>query len=641
MSANARFYVTTPIYYVSDVPHLGHAYTTVVCDTLARYHRLRGDDTYFLTGTDEHGQKIARMAEQHGVGEKEYADRIAAAYQAAWRALGISHDHFIRTTDVEHERTVQELWSELERRGDIYKGNYEGWYCVPCEQFYTEKELGDGNRCPIHKLPVERVQEESYYFRLSKYGPQLLEHYEKHPEFIQPEARRNEVRAFVAGGLEDLSISRTTFSWGVAVPGAPKHVVYVWLDALINYYSGTRLSDATKPFWDDSATKIVHVIGKEISRFHAVYWPAFLLAAGLRLPTTVFVHGWWTVDGHKMSKTAGNVVDPVALSRDLGVDAFRYFVLREIPLGADGDFSHTSFIGRYNAELANDLGNLLNRTLGMADKYFSGTIPEADVDRIEANQEVVREVEQHLEAYQLSQGLSAIWRIVRQLNTYIDAEGPWKRDAAERARILTTVLEWLRVTSHLIEPFLPETAAGLRAQLGVREKPAWPNARPRAQFTVGKGVPLFPRVDDDRKALLLEKWMPKATVASGQAASAPAAATVSVTDSLVSFDDFSKMELRVGVVQIAEPIAKAKKLLRLEVDLGALGTRQIVAGLAERYAPADLVGKQVIVLCNLAPAMLRGVRSEGMVLAAGEDAIVGLGSVVPLSGEVAAGTRIR
>ncbi len=423
------------------------------------------------------------------------------------------------------------------------------------------------------------------------------------------------------------------------MPNAPKHVVYVWLDALINYYSGTRLSAATQPFWDDPATRVVHVIGKEISRFHAVYWPAFLLAAGLRLPTTVFAHGWWTVDGQKMSKTAGNVVDPVALSQDLGVDAFRYFVLREIPLGADGDFSHASFIGRYNAELANDLGNLLNRTLGMADKYFGGDVPEADVEPLDANVQAVDEVARQLDAYQLSHGLSAIWRIVRQLNGYIDQKGPWKADAAARAAILTTVLEWLRVIGHLVEPFLPTTGSALRAQLGVREAPMWPTARPRAKFTVGKGVPLFPRVDDERKAQLLNKWTAQHVAATPAPAAAP---TPPAATALVSFADFQKLELRTGRVVTAEPVPKAKKLLRLEVDLGTLGTRQIVAGLAERYTAPDLVGQQVIVLCNLEPAVIRGVRSEGMILAAGDEAIVGLSSVVPATGaDVPAGTRVR
>jgi methionyl-tRNA synthetase len=619
-----RFYVTTPIYYVSDVPHLGHAYTTVVCDALARYHRLRGNATRFLTGTDDHGQKIARLAEAKGVTPRAYADQFADAYRQTWQKLEISNDDFIRTTDPDHEATVQELWRAMEKNGAIYEGEYEGWYCVPCEQFYTEKELKPGNKCPVHDKPVDRLKEKSFYFKLSAFEKPLLEHYEKHPEFIQPEMRRNEVIAFVKSGLQDLSISRTTFKWGIPVPDQPGHIIYVWLDALTNYYSATRRSDEAKRFWDDPESNIVHVIGKEISRFHAVFWPAFLMAAGWPLPKTVFAHGWWTVNGKKMSKTEGNVVDPVALSEDIGVDAFRYFVLREVPLGADGDFAHEALITRYNAELANDIGNLLNRTLGMVAKYqLTGlTAGEALPEAAQARDGMAAA----MESFSPSLALQAVWGLVRALNTYIDKQAPWGADEAGRRRILGTVLEGIRFLSHLVEPFMPDRAKEMRRQLAVDGTARWPVWGEHASFTVETGTPLFPRIDDDRKKELLAKWSPKKEAAPNG------------DDKLISFDEFGRLDLRVAKVLSAEPVAKAKKLLRLEVDVGELGKRQVVAGIAERYQPAELVGKKVILVANLKPATIRGVESQGMILAAGEADVLALSG---LDRDVPEGTKIR
>jgi methionyl-tRNA synthetase len=644
----SRFYITTPIYYVSDAPHLGHAYTTVVCDTLARYQRLRGEATRFLTGTDDHGQKIARLAEQHQVTPRAYADKFADAYRAAWRALELSNDDFIRTTDPDHEAMVQEFWRRMEGNGTVYLADYEGWYCVACEQFYTEKELLPANRCPVHERPVDKIKEQSYYFRLSAFRDRLLALYDAHPEFIQPTIRRNEVRAFVEGELRDLSISRTTFKWGVPVPEHPGHVVYVWLDALINYYSATRRSDEAKPFWDAPDTRIVHVIGKEISRFHAVYWPAFLMAAGLRLPTTVFCHGWWTVDGQKMSKTSGNVVDPLRLAADVGVDAFRYFVLREIPLGADGDFSHNALITRYNAELANDLGNLLNRTLGMADKYFGGVVPPSATEELEADADAAREaVARELDAFAPSAALSALWGLVRRGNAYIDQTSPWKATPERQATILSNVLETLRVIGHLVSPFLPERAAELRRQLGLDEAPVWPRWNRAPVWRLQKGTPLFPRIEKDREAELLAKWAPKpnetasqpsaqpARQPSGQPASQPAPEPA--TDGLVTFDEFSRLDLRVARVVSAEPVPKAKKLLKLRVDLGG-AERQVVAGIAESYRPEELVGKKVILLANLAPATIRGIVSEGMILAAGDEQVLALSG---LDRDTPEGTKVR
>lgn len=639
-----RFYITTPIYYVSDKPHLGHAYTTIVADALARYHRMRGQPTRFLTGTDDHGQKIARLAEAAATSPKDYADKYAESYRATWRALNISNDDFIRTTDPDHEAVVQELWRTMEKNGHIYLGDYEGWYCVACEQFYTEKELNPGNECPVHKRPVDRIKEQSYYFRLSAFADRLLEHYAKHPEFILPDNRRNEVEAFVRSGLQDLSVSRTTFDWGVPVPnqveGKHKHVVYVWLDALTNYYSATRRSAEASAFWNDPDSQIVHMVGKEISRFHAVYWPAFLMAAEWPLPKTIFAHGWWTVEGEKMSKTRGNVVDPLVVSADIGVDAFRYFVLREIPLGNDGDYSREGLLQRYNAELANDLGNLLNRTLGMAHKYFGGHVPVPDEpyrgNLTELFVKTLDQTEKELEAFSPSRALTAIWELVRAGNAYVDQAAPWSAPESRRAEILSTALALVHGIANLIAPFMPERAAEMLRQLGrPGETPVWPTQLPTGLgWSVTQPVPIFPRLDDDRKAALLAKWAPTgepeapkpkvaATAAAPPASTAPPPAS---TVPLIKFADFEKVELRTAVVRVAEPVPKAKKLLRLEVDLGD-HQRQIVSGIAEAYAPSDLVGKTVVVVTNLEPATIRGVRSEGMLLAVGKDSILGLCTV--------------
>jgi methionyl-tRNA synthetase len=615
-----RFYITTPIYYVSDVPHIGHAYTTIVCDALARYHRLRGHDTWYLTGTDEHGLKIARMAEAAKVSPRQYADKFADAYKATWKALEIANDDFIRTTDPDHEATVQALWRAMEKNGAIYEGEYEGWYCVGCERFYTEKELLPGNICPDHKTKVELVKERSFYFRLSQYTQPLLELYEKHPEFVQPESRRNEVMAFVREGLRDLSISRTTFAWGVTVPEHKEHVVWVWLDALCNYYSATRRSERLRPFWDDPSSQIVHVVGKDIVRFHAVFWPAFLLAAGWQLPKTILAHGWWTIDGEKMSKTLGNVVDPLKLANDLGVDALRYHLLREIPLGPDGDFNHEAFINRYNAELANDLGNLVNRTLGMVHKY--GTAPRSSETDPFSVGTIADGVAAAMDAFAPQKALEEIWRGVRAGNGYVDAQAPWKPES-NRVEILGNVLELCRVLSHLIEPCLPERALAMRAQLGVDEPTAWPAWQAR-EFAPREATPLFPRVDEDRKRELLERWRPRPKPADGEAGR-------------ISVEDFAKIDLRVAKIVSVEPIPKANKLYKLLVDLGET-ERQVVAGIAEAYKPDELVGKRVIFVANLKPATIRGVESQGMILAAGDKGVLALSA---LDREVPAGTKVR
>jgi len=635
----APLYITTPIYYVTDVPHIGHAYTTIVADALARFARLQGRRVGFLTGTDEHGQKVARMAEERGLTPAAFAKSVSDAYRAAWTALEISNDDFIRTTDADHEAVVTELWRTLEAKGDIYVGDYEGFYCVACEQFYTEKELisVDGRgACPVHKRAVDKIKESTYYFRLSKYQQPLLDWYDAHPEFVQPEMRMNEVRAFVKGGLEDLSISRTTFTWGVPVPGRDGHVIYVWIDALTNYFSATKRA-SLEGLWSPGS-RIVHMIGKEISRFHAVYWPAMLMSAGLPLPTTIFAHGWWTVNGEKMSKTLGNVVNPLELAQDLGVDAVRYFVMREVPLGSDGDFSHEALIGRYNAELANDLGNLLNRTIGMVDKYFAAdrTLAERDgePDPFDVAATVAK-VSAHMEAIAPSKALEEIWGLVRKGNAYIDSEAPWK-PTADRARILRNVLELYRCIAHLVSPFMPERATEMLRQLGISEPFALPAWDGRRGYASAVAAPLFPRVDDDRKKALLDKWL--AARKRAEAATAATAPAVSSDEGLVAFDDFKKMDLRAATIVAAEPVPKAKKLLKLTVDAGEGRHRTVVAGIAEAYQPAELVGKTVLILANLKPATIRGVTSEGMVLAAGDEAIVGLSAV---DRAVPPGTKIR
>jgi methionyl-tRNA synthetase len=639
-----RVYLTTPIYYVSDVPHLGHAYTTIVTDALARFHRMRGTDTRFLTGTDNHGQKIERMAAAHSQPPKQYADAIGESYRRTWQTLGITNDDFIRTTDPDHEAVVQELWQVWEKNGDVYLGHYEGWYCVACEQYYTEKELGEGNTCPVHRRPVEKIKEESLFFRLSAYQKKLQEFYDgvlaaTGKPFIEPQIRMNEVRAFVDAGLNDFSASRTNFTWGVPVPNHPGSVVYVWVDALTNYYSATRRK-ALDGFWGDDAT-IVHLMGKEITRFHAVYWPAMLMAAGLRPPSKIIAHGWWTVDGEKMSKTSGNVVDPNKLAADVGADAFRYFVLREVPLGADGDFSHEALITRYNAELANDLGNLLNRTLGMVAKYLGSEVPAHDPERegdlpSTAAGFAAREMSEAMLAYQPSKALEAIWKLVRSGNEFIDKAAPWKQDKARQAEILWIVLNTCRVLSHLVEPFMPERAVEMRRQIGVTDG-KFDFAEPwkwSSGFTVTQGTPLFPRIDEDKKRELLAKWMPKKTeVAAPQKENA----ATQQSGNQVSYDEFAKLDLRVGEIVAATKVPKKDKLLQLTVDLGS-EKRQVVAGIAVGYAPETLVGKRVIFLANLKPAKIGGVMSEGMILAAGEGETMALSA---LDRTCAPGTKVK
>ncbi|HEY8488443.1 MAG TPA: methionine--tRNA ligase [Thermaerobacter sp.] len=663
-----RFYITTPIYYPNDRLHIGHTYTTVAADALARYHRLRGDDTWLLTGTDEHGQKIERAARKAGKEPLEYIDPIVAATRQLWQRLHISYDDFIRTTEPRHEARVQQIFQQLYDQGDIYKGVYEGLYCTACEAYYTEAELLDGQRCPVHEAPVERLQEESYFFRLSKYAQPLLEHIERHPEFIQPPSRRNEVVSFIRQGLQDLSVSRTSFRWGIPVPFDPDHVIYVWIDALANYITALGWPDGElyRRFWPAD----LHLIGKDILRFHAIIWPALLMALGEPLPRCVYGHGWLLIDGGKIGKSraGGQVIDPVQLIDKYGVDPVRYFLLREVPFGDDGAYSEDALVRRLNTDLANDLGNLAWRTTGMIQRFLDGRIPAPPGDASDgilaaAARETVARVEQALDRFDLPAALQAIWDLIGRANKYIDEQAPWalrREGRQERLEaVLYDVAETARVVGVLLSPFLVETPARLWHQLGLGSdyRPAsWQQGLEWGQLPGGARVvrdqPLFPRIELDEPAPEAPPAGPAAQApeapSSGPAAQVaqapqpgPAAQTpVAGGDAaapVITIEEFGRVQLRTARVVHAEKHPRADRLLRLEVDLGG-ERRQIVAGIAAHYRPEELVGKTIVVVANLKPAVIRGVESQGMVLAA-EDG-EGL-ALLTTDRPIAEGSRIR
>jgi len=656
----SAFYVTTPIYYVNDRPHIGTAYSTIAADVLARYHRLRGEPTRFLTGLDEHGQKLERRAREMGMEPQAFVDSMAPPFLEAWRALSCQYDDFIRTTEPRHKERAQELWRRCVASGDIYEDDYEGLYCVGCEAYYTDKDLLEGNQCPIHKRPVEVLKERTFFFRLSAYTDKLLAFYEKHPKFVQPEGRFNEVKSFVREGLKDLSLSRGSFSWGIPVPGKPEHVIYVWFDALTNYMSALggpekagEKSDLLRQFWPPEA-RVVHIVGKDILRFHAVYWPAFLMSAGLEPPTQVWAHGWLTVDGHKMSKSLGNFIPPGPLVEAVGADVLRYYLMRDVAFGQDGDFSHENLFARYHGELGNGLGNLLNRIVASIVKNsFQGVVPEVDASQLQEldkalvhkAQECMRVAARELDEVRPNRALDAIWELVSLTNKYVDQTEPWKlakqADPSRLAQVVYTVLESLRALAIALWPFMPGKCDELLLQLGLdpvepkQGQDLWPlrwGLLPAGTQT-RPGKALFPRFEKDQEAALIARLLPKVQPMEETKAEKPAEspakspAKAAATRDLgakpdVNIDDFGKLDLRVGEVKLAERVPKSDKLLRLEVDLGPLGVRQILAGIGKHYAPEDLLGKRIAVLANLPPRKMMGLESQGMVLAAGDGEVL-------------------
>jgi methionyl-tRNA synthetase len=638
-------YLTTPIYYVNALPHIGHIFTTTVGDTLARYLRMTGQDVYFLTGTDEHGQNIERAARAEGIEPIVLADRVVAKYRELRDRLGFSYDDFIRTTEERHKRGVVEIIRRIEAAGDLYTARHEGWYCPPCETFYTEKELGPEKTCPVHGTPVEWKSEENIFFRLSKYQQPLLDLYTSHPEFVRPESRLNEVRSFVEGGLRDLSVSRSNLEWGIPFPGYPGQTVYVWLEALTNYISalgfGGEDDRLYQKFWEHGDVRL-QLVGKDILRFHAVYWPAVLMSAGLPLPSVVWAHGWWQRDGRKISKSAGNIVSPDELIEHFGSDSVRYFLLREMVFGQDANFSDEAFVDRYNSDLANDLGNTVSRLVTLSRSAFGGRTPPnacSDNDLARTALKVVADYHTAMGDLAFSRALESLWRLLAETNQYIVSHEPWKLIKTEGptpklARILWIGLEAVRIVATGLLPIMPKVAPQVLAALGIATPPdsldalRWGGTPTEAELPAP--APLFPRIDK-------EAYLGEARAQGQEKQKTMETAAASETN-LISIDQFFQAELKVATILAAEPVPKSNKLLKLTADLGEGAPRTIVAGIALAYKPEDLVGKQVVVAANLQPAKLMGVESQGMVLAAsldGKPVLLHPGAPVPN------GTRVK